>query len=208
MRRLPPMVPRRIALTTAVVLVALLGLVAAACAVLSVRVQGESMTPTLHDSDRVLLRPFTGGGLPHRFALVVGRFEAGGPRVVKRVIGLPGDRVQIRRDSAGHVQVEVQSGGDGSWRQVDNPAWAVRDWAEGTACCTEDGRATDTAAPVPVPAGMLFLLGDNAAVSRDSLSLGWARADLVQGVVGWRVWPLGDLGRPGGRVRLVEPNAD
>jgi hypothetical protein len=114
----------------------------------------------------------------------------------------------MRRDRAGHVQVEVLVSGARSWRQVDNPAWAGRDWAEGTACCTEDGKASATVTPVVVPAGMLFLLGDNAAASRDSLTLGWARADLVQGVVGWRVWPLGDIGRPGGWVHLAPSNAD
>jgi signal peptidase I len=185
-----------------------LALLAAAVAGLSVRVQGESMQPTLADHDRVLLRPFTGSKLPHRFVLVVGRFEENGPRVVKRVIGLPGDRVRIRRDSNGHIEVEVQPGGNGPWQQVDNPAWAAHDWAEGTACCTADGTAAEAASAVVVPAGMLFLLGDNAAASRDSLSLGWAPADLVQGVVGWRVWPLGSAGRVGGHVRLVAANAD
>jgi hypothetical protein len=53
---------------------------------------------------------------------------------------------------------------------------------------------------------MLFLLGDNTTASRDSLSLGWARAELLQGVVGWRVWPLGDIGPVGGHVRLVPMN--
>jgi signal peptidase I len=208
LRRLRQVTSRRAALVSGGVLLLALAVLAAAAAVLAVRVQGQSMVPTLHDGDRVLLRPFTGSDLPHRFTLVVGRFDEHGGRVVKRVIGLPGDRVQIRRDGGGRVHVEVQPGGDGTWRQVDNPAWALRDWAEGTACCTADGTATAVVTPVVVPAGMLFLLGDDAAASRDSLSLGWARGDLVQGVVGWRVWPLGDLGRVGGHVRLVAPNDD
>jgi signal peptidase I len=189
-------------------LLLVLTVLAAAVAVLAVRVQGASMQPTLDDRDRILLRPFTGGGLPHRFALVVGRFETGGPRVVKRVIALPGDRVQIRADGSGPGRVEVQPGGTGAWQRVDNPAWSTGQWAQGAACCGADGRATDAAAAVVVPPGMLFLLGDNPAASRDSLSLGWAPAELVQGVVGLRVWPLRDLGRPRAHVRLVPAGPD
>jgi len=199
---------RRVALVAGGAVLLALAVLAAAVAVLSVRVEGESMQPTLDNGDRVVLRPFTGNKLPHRLALVVGRFEENALHVVKRVVGLPGDRVQIRRDDHGHVQVEVQPGGVGSWQQVVNPVWAVQDWVEGTACCTDDGKAAATATPVTVPSGMLFLLGDNAGASRDSLTLGWAPADLVQGVVGWRVWPLRDLGRPGGRVHLVPANGD
>jgi signal peptidase I len=140
------------------------------------------------------LRPFSGGGTPHRFALVVGHFEVGGPRVVKRVIGVPGDMIRIRP-----TEVEVQPGGTGPWQRVDNPAWTG---AEAGPCCTPDGKAADQPTAQQVPIGMLFLLGDNAAASRDSLSLGWAPLDLVEGVVGIRIWPLSDVGRVGGHARL------
>jgi hypothetical protein len=55
---------------------------------------------------------------------------------------------------------------------------------------------------------MLFLLGDNARESRDSLALGWAPIDLVQGVAWWRVWPWRGVGRVGGQVRLVPAGPD
>jgi signal peptidase I len=171
-----------------------LAVAAAAVAVLAVRVQGESMTPTLHSGDRVLLRPFSGSGTPHRFALVVGRFEPGGPRVVKRVIAIPGDKIRISP-----TEVDVQPHGAGPWQRVDNPAWTN---PARTPCCTPDGAAADHATAQQVPAGMLFLLGDNPAASRDSLSLGWAPLDLIDGVVGLRIWPLPDAGRVRAHVRL------
>jgi Signal peptidase, peptidase S26 len=102
-------------------------------------------------------------------------------------------------------ELDVQPGGAGPWQRVDNPAWSS---AESSLCCTPDGKAADQPTVQQVPAGMLFLLGDNPAASRDSLSLGWAPLDLVDGVVGVRIWPLSDLGRVGGHVRLRPTEPD
>lgn len=175
-----------------------LGSLAAAVAVLAVRIDGPSMTPALRDGERVLVRPFSGGDAPDRFAVVVGRFTRGGPLVVKRVIALPGDRVSM--DTTG---VRVQPGGQGRWLAVGNPAWGTA--GPGGACCRPDGRATAQAEPAVVPAGMLFLLGDSPGASQDSRAFGWAPIALVEGVVGWRVYPPGRIGGVGVDVELVRP---
>ncbi len=41
--------------------------------------------------------------------------------------------------------------------------------------------------PQTVPAGMLFLLGEDPDASEDSRAFGWAPIDLVDGVVRWRL---------------------
>jgi len=195
-------IPRRPVAVAAILAVAVAGGLVAASAVLSVRVDGQSMQPTLRAGDRVLLRPFSGSSTPGRFAVVVGRFSRGGPVVVKRVIGLPGDRVEILTPGAGPTRVVVQPAGGTRWLQVDNPAWRAG-WGTGVVtCCELSGRASTRAEPQSVPAGMLFVLGDNPADSQDSRTFGWAPISLLDGVVGWRIYPLGDLGRLGGHVSL------
>jgi signal peptidase I len=160
------------------------------------------MRPTLHEGDRLLLRPFSGGRTPGRFQLVVGRFAVGGPRVVKRVIGLPGDRVRVSTGADGVVAVAVQPAASGPWLRVANPAWAGQWPSRPTSCCLPDGRSAADPTPQLVPAGMLFLLGDDPVGSADSLSLGWAPVRLVSGVVSWRVYPPSEVGRVGGHVTL------
>jgi signal peptidase I len=174
----------------AAVLALVLATLAAAFAVLAVRVDGVSMQPSFADGERVLLRPFSGGDTPARFAVVVGRFTDRGPTVVKRVVGLPGDRVRI--DGA---RVEVQPGGSGPWFAVDNPAWSGHWGSAAVHCCRPTGQTGAAAAPQPVPPGFVFLLGDNPTASEDSRTFGWAPIRLVDGVVRWRlrawVFPAG-----------------
>ncbi|HEY0641723.1 MAG TPA: signal peptidase I [Pseudonocardiaceae bacterium] len=168
---------RRVVAGVALTTTLLLACLVVAALVLGVRVDGASMTPALRDGDRVLVNPLGDG--PRRLDVVVARHTDGGPRVVKRVIALGGDQVRI----TGAV-VEVRPGGVGEWRPVRNPAWT--------------GRWSRPAAPLEltVPAGAVFLLGDNPDGSEDSRTLGPAPARLVQGTVVLRIWPPADAGRP------------
>lgn len=202
--RLPRRPSRRGLAVAAAVAALVLGSLAAATAVLAVRIDGDSMAPTLRDGERVLLRPRSGREQPDRFAVVVGRFRAGGPLVVKRVIGLPGDRVAVVI-GGGESRVKIQPGGQGAWSVVDNPAWDARGSLGAVSCCDPDGRATTQPEARLVPVGMLFLLGDNSAASEDSRALGWAPIDLLEGVVGWRVHPPGRVGGVGVTVGLRPP---
>jgi signal peptidase I len=165
--------------------IALLAVIAAVN-LLAVRVQGVSMTPTFTDGERVLLRPYSSGDTPARLSVVVGKFAEGGQTVIKRVIGLPGDRVRI--DTSGTApRVEVQPGGQGAWLEVANPAWDGRWNSVPLACCRPDGKAGGRTGPQTVPPGMLFLLGDHPAASEDTRTFGWAPIRLVDGVVRWRL---------------------
>ncbi len=174
----------------AVVLVGSLALVlcAAVAAVAVYRVQGASMRPTLADGDLLLADPLDRA--PERFALVV--YDAQGAATVKRVIGLPGDRVRIV--AAPQSAVQVQPGAAGPWSSVVDGGGAV--WPNvphpGVTCCGADGRLSSGPEGALVPPGSYFLLGDNPPASIDSRSQGFVPAEHVRGTA--VLAPIGGTG--------------
>ena len=104
-----------------------------------VRVAGESMAPTYRSSDLLLTRRGRTAGVPRRGDVVV--FRHGGIRMIKRVAGVPDDRVELE---AGRLFVNGESV-DGRPRV---PGAYTRTWR--------------------VPMGSYFVAGDNPAVSDDS----------------------------------------
>lgn len=128
-----------------------------------------SMVPTLEVGDRIAVEKLTylARG-PERGEVVV--FELRGQVYVKRVIGLPGESVEI---TDGFVFV------DGV--RVDEP-WVQR----------ADERSFD---PVDVPDGELYVLGDNRPDSGDSrLGLGFVPVEVVVGRAIVVLWPLDRVG--------------
>ncbi len=128
-------------------------------------VSGDSMNPNLYDGERVLINRSSPEGLPDRGDMVVFRYPLDPVReFVKRVIGLPGDEVEMRQ---GRVFV------NGSF--LEEGYRIVRD------------RASIPA--VRVPAGALFVLGDNRPVSEDSRFFGFVPLADVKGEVILVYWP-------------------
>ena len=111
----------------------------------SYQVESGSMEPTLCPGDEVLVNKLVQPQDLHRGDLVVVVAPDDGSLVVKRVVGLPGDRVAIR-DALLFV--------DG--RRVREPY--------------VDHRSIDALfyGPKVVPARQLWVMGDNRAVSIDS----------------------------------------
>jgi signal peptidase I len=133
------------------------------------RVRGPGMAPTLPDGSAVLVNPLI---KPDRLDLVV--YEPlPGLDAVRRVVGMPGDRVRI---SGGNV--EVQPGGTGEWQRV-----AGLPRVENESCCDPDGRRSDAPADALVPADSYFVLGDNLPVASDSRTHGFVPAERIHGVV-------------------------
>ena len=193
--------------------VVIVGLLVRALVAVPRRVPSESMVPTLMVGDVfVALRwPYgsalarrLGGGMPRRGDVVV--FHApGGGDVVKRVIGLPGDRVAVR---AGAVLLNdrplprfrvadllvPQTSDHPCARSVsarDPATCLIPRWREllpdGSGYDTLDlgTTAADTMPQRRVPAGRLFLLGDNRDRSADS------RLSVAEGGVGFV--PIADV---------------
>lgn len=179
-------------------------LVVIAALAFSVKVSGSSMEPTLSTGDRLLVDPFGKGGI-HRFDIIESTLGDREIPVVKRVIGLPGDRIKVRADQDPPV-VLVRPEGDDATYVVDNPTWAGRVGAKVEACCADAGTALPAGqAPawVTVPAGSYWVVGDNWGGSDDSRTFGFVREDQVKARIVFRLQPFGELGRLPDRARLV-----
>lgn len=110
-----------------------------------IRVEGESMAPALEPGDRVLIT--RGYGVPRAGDIVCFVAEEGGhsSRVVKRVIGVPGDTIQTVGDNA-YVNGVISNVAPG-------------------AVVSDD---IHRLGPLVVPEGSVYVLGDNRPISLDS----------------------------------------
>jgi signal peptidase I len=109
------------------------------------------------------------GGLTHWLGQGLGFTPPDNPDYIKRVIGEPGDVVYAK---GGHVFVNGV--------QISEPYLDQR---------------TARFPKTKVPAGKLFVMGDNRANSLDSrFGLGFVPIDRVIGKAVWIIWPVQDLG--------------
>lgn len=133
-------------------------------------VSGSSMEPTLQDGDILVL--YKQGTV--RSGELCGMY-AQGRLILKRVIGLPGDVVDM--DEAGNVYV--------NGRELQEPYVSRK--ALG---------ACDLTFPFTVPEDSLFVLGDHRETSIDSRSslIGCVRTNQVMGQVVARIWPPRSIG--------------
>ncbi|PKO21616.1 MAG: signal peptidase I [Chloroflexi bacterium HGW-Chloroflexi-1] len=135
------------------------------------RVYGQSMQPGLHTDERLVVEKlsyrFHG---PRRGDVVVLHDPSGGSELlIKRVIGLPGERVTIADD---HVFI------DGT--PLVEP-YLDQD--------TQGGGRSWLMPPLHV-----FVMGDNRGASRDSRVFGAAPLDQIIGHALFRYWPIDRIG--------------
>ena len=90
--------------------------------------------------------------------------------LIKRVIGLPGESVQGR-----DCKVAV-------------------DGKELTEPYVDEGKCTSDFGPVTVPAGQVWVMGDNRPDSQDSRVFGAINQNLIVGRAFVKIWPLGRMG--------------
>jgi signal peptidase I len=138
-------------------------------------VEGSSMQPTLSGGERVLVTRFAYRfGAPGTGDVVVASVRGeDGARfdVIKRIVGVPGETVEVRGCS-----VVV----DGVFRPD----------------LTQPAPCGDSSAPVRVPEEHVYLLGDNRDGSYDSRVFGPVPLDDVVGRVDAVLWPPPAWSRP------------
>ncbi len=147
------------------------------------QVFGQSMEPTLHESDYLIISKVGASlaklenkdYLPHRGEIIVIDSSLNGNRLIKRVIGLPGERVVV---DSGKVTVYPR-GSDVGFDPYQQLGMQQR-FASGSVS-TE------------VPEGHVFVIGDNreAGGSLDSRNeLGPVPTDKIVGRLLLRLWPF------------------
>lgn len=139
-------------------------------------VRGDSMNPTLHDGDHLIVDKISYRfSDPKRFDIVVFPFQyQEDTYYIKRIIGLPGETVQIY-DGAIYINGKVLNESYGS-EAIRNP-----------------GLASEA---VTLGQDEYFVLGDNRNNSADSRepSVGCIKRDSLTGRALLRIWPLSSVG--------------
>ena len=134
------------------------------------RIYGSSMSPTLVNGNIVTaLR----GGSYGRGDIVA--FYYNEQILVKRIIGLPGEMVDI--DADGNVSIDGEP--------LDEPYLTEKSLGE-----------CDIELPYQVPEGRYFVMGDNRGVSSDSRSsqVGCIAEERIIGELIFTLWPLSEFG--------------
>lgn len=136
-------------------------------------VDGSSMVPTLHDNNVILLNKLDYKmNQIKRFDIVVVKYN--GKKLVKRVIGLPGEKIEYKND-----QLYV----DGFI--VDES------FSHGT---TYDFNITSLGY-LSIPGDKYFVVGDNRENSSDSRTIGLIDKKDILGSVSIRIFPITKIGK-------------
>jgi signal peptidase I len=141
-----------------------------------VKVEGTSMMPGLTDQERIFVNKYEyklGANNIHRGDLVVFHYPRDPSQsFIKRVVGLPGDRVEILD---GDVYLNEQ--------KLDEPY------------VPDEYRDHDSRPPQIVPPDDYFVLGDHRNSSSDSRSWGFVERPLIYGKAVLVYWPFEKIGR-------------
>jgi len=136
------------------------------------QVLGQSMEPTLHNYQRVVVEKVT-----YRFfhgpergdVVVIDLPDRSDDMLIKRVIGLPGETLEVRD---GVVLIDGQ--------ELDEP-WLVN-------------RGGGNYGPTTIPPLHVFVMGDNRSASNDSRNFGAVPIDKIVGHAWFSYWPLEHIG--------------
>jgi signal peptidase I len=141
-----------------------------------VKVEGTSMMPGLTDQERIFINKYTyklGSGKIERLDPVVFYYPYDVTQsYIKRVIGLPGDTIEI---DEGTVYV--------NGRKIDEP-YVPAEYRDRRSLQRET-----------VPADMYFVLGDHRSSSNDSRIWGFVPRKQIYGKAVFIYWPPNKIGR-------------
>ena len=131
-----------------------------------VKVNGTSMYPTLEGNEIMLLNKLAD---IDRFDIVVLQLEGEDSNLIKRIMGLPGETVEISENQI-YIDGEL----------LDDP------YGYGI---------TYNIDPVTLGDDEYFILGDNRIISLDSRSFGKIHRSEIKGTTNFIMYPFGKIGK-------------
>jgi signal peptidase I len=133
-------------------------------------VLGQSMEPNLHQNQQLIIDKLSYHFRePERGEIVVVDVSTSEIPYIKRVVGLPGETLEIRNN---RVWIDGEVLSESYVAEVQQHNYG----------------------PVQIPAGHIFVMGDNRNVSRDSRAIGPVAIDDIIARAWASVWPLEDMG--------------
>jgi len=192
------------------------------------QIPSGSMIPSLEIGDHIFVSKFAYGmtvpltnkrivsfGQPRRGDIIVFKFPGNQDiDYIKRVVGLPGETVEVRKN-------EVFINGRPMHRELSKDPCRDEEGAGQAQPCELwvedlDGRVHpvnqrlggffNDHAPIVVPAGTVFVMGDNRDNSNDSRFWGTVPFELIKGralIIWWSRGPIGDNGGLGDWFRAI-----
>ena len=134
-----------------------------------IRVDGPSMNITLSNNDLLFLKKYEHDY--ERYNIIV--FKFGKDKLIKRVIGLPGEEIEIKNNLV-YINGEV----------IEEPYLDEENL---------DSNSSDME-KITVPAGTYFVMGDNRRESFDSRYFGPISKNQIFGVADFRIYPINKFG--------------
>lgn len=155
-----------------VVIVLLIAIIAVFTVFQDCEIVGQSMCPTFSDKDRVLLNVY-----PTKIArndIVTFYYEADGKNIVKRVIGVPGDKLKFQYSDDGvHIVLYLDTG--------SGYVLADESFTNGPMLPSLSFRAITIGEEITVKSGHYFVLGDNRNNSTDSRMIDQISKEMING---------------------------
>lgn len=141
------------------------------------KIKGDSMNSVLKDQERIIIsRLGLKTGAINRFDIVVlYKPNEPGKSIIKRVIGLPGEIIEIKD---GEVYID--------YKKLEQPFLADKDHPHSN---------NNNMNALLIPQDHYFVMGDNRELSQDSRNFGPVPAKYIFGKTIFRYWPLSRLGK-------------
>lgn len=171
------------------------------------RVSGISMQPTFENNDRVIAMRHA--QLKRGEVVVVDAPDEPGAVYIKRIIGMPGDRIVSKNNqifvngkkikqpwlTVGRKMKDNGEDGFSGTHYTDTQNFTISSLAKTNNYKRYYGNAqlSKMQKTNKVPKGTYFVMGDHRSVSKDSRYIGTIKRNKIIGVVKWRYWPVNQM---------------